>query len=83
LVLDSRVENSFGAYLFLGAAAPRCLDAADTDDDGTVDIADAVRTLRYLFLGGLPPEEPFPTCGIDPVIDGLDCRESASCRSVP
>jgi hypothetical protein len=26
-----------------------------------------------------PPSSPFPECGIDPVIDALDCRKFSGC----
>ena len=66
-------------WLFLGAAAPGCADAADTNDDGVADISDGVGLLNYLFLGGAEPALPFPGCGLDPTIDALDCA-SSSCR---
>lgn len=60
-------------HLFAGAPAPACEDAADSDDDGIVEIPDAIVTLGYLFLRGAPPREPFPRCGLDPTPDALDC----------
>lgn len=62
-------------YLFLGSEPPVCLDAADANDSGELDVTDAIFTLGVLFLGqgSFPP--PSPACGIDPVADGLDCRE--------
>jgi hypothetical protein len=38
-------------YLFGGAPAPRCLDAADADDSGQVELSDAVFLLEALFQG--------------------------------
>ncbi|HVR72838.1 MAG TPA: hypothetical protein VMT52_00830, partial [Planctomycetota bacterium] len=49
-----------------------CADSADSNDDGRVDIADAVALLGYLFRGG--PEPPAPgadSCGPDPTQDEL------------
>lgn len=58
--------------LFLGNSAPTCLDAADVNDDGLVDISDAVKILQYLFLGGFEPPAPGPgSCGVDPTPDDL------------
>ena len=52
-----------------------CLDAADVNDDGAVDLADPISLLNFGF-GGIspPPAAPFPDCGPDPTDDLLDCR---------
>ena len=42
------------------------LDALDVNDDGALEIADAVQLLYFLFLGGPPPSLPFPSPGLDP-----------------
>ena len=55
------------------AVALDCDDAADVNDDGTINIADAVFSLVYQFAGGPPPPEPFPDPGIDPTDDALGC----------
>jgi hypothetical protein len=61
-------------YLFLGEPEPPCLDAADADDSGELDLTDAVRVLDHLFLGGDAPPDPGPaTCGEDPTEDDLGC----------
>jgi hypothetical protein len=78
-------------YLFLGAAAPSCMDAADVDDDGGEKpaITDAIRLFGWLYLGGVPPVAPSPTtadyvpgdCGIDPAdgpADTMDCATPAA-----
>ena len=64
------------SYLFLGGSVPGCLDAADTDDTGRLDLSDAVYLLNFLFLGGATPPEP-GDCGLDPTDDGLSCAEPA------
>ena len=61
-------------YLFLGDAAPPCLDACDADDSAQLDITDAVNVLGYLFLGDPAPPAPFPLAGTDPTPDALGCR---------
>lgn len=66
-------------YLFVGAAAPTCLDACDASDGGTFDLADSVAILEALFLGVVPLDAPFPDCGGDPTADPLDCQSSAVC----
>ena len=63
---------------------PRCRDGADANNDGKVDIADAIKILGYLFTfattGPLP--EPFPDCGLDPETpaDILDCVTYVPCQ---
>lgn len=70
------------AHLFLGVAAPGCLEAADADGDGALNLTDAIFILDFLFLGGLPPPEPGPTadpCG--PGSGSLPCETYSSCRA--
>ncbi|MCZ6795379.1 MAG: hypothetical protein O7J95_17375 [Planctomycetota bacterium] len=74
-------------FLFLGAAAPACMDAADTDDDGGArpTLTDAVIVFAWLFSGGNPPREPTPggptyaaeDCGPDRTADAMDCARMA------
>lgn len=64
-------------YLFSpNAFEPTCMDAADANDDGAVNIADVVLILCQMFSPacnmGLPP--PFLDCGPDPTPDTLDCQ---------
>ena len=61
-------------FLFLGGDAPRCEDAADTDDTGSIAITDAVSLLQHLFHGGSSPPPPYPEKGKDPTGDDLECR---------
>jgi len=78
-------------YLFLGGAAPSCLDAADTDDDGQVIVTDAVYLLNFLFgTCATPPcpPPPFPgpmSCGTDSPTweDRLTCVEYLPCEDAP
>jgi hypothetical protein len=67
-------------YLFLGEAELPCLDAADVDDSGVLDLTDAVYSLLFQFVSGAQPASPFPDCGIDPVIDALDCQSYPGCQ---
>ncbi|MCZ6794156.1 MAG: thrombospondin type 3 repeat-containing protein [Planctomycetota bacterium] len=70
-------------FLFLGAVAPNCLDAADTDDDGgeRPSLTDAVIVFSWLFSGGDAPRDPTPSapgyavedCGPDATEDRMDC----------
>jgi hypothetical protein len=65
--------------LFSGLDFVHCDDAADANDDGRVDISDALYLLQYLFLGTRAPPDPFSSCGSDPTPDGLGCARSALC----
>lgn len=61
-------------FLFLGTRQIECLDAADMDDSGGVNIGDPLSLLTYLFGGGEPPPPPPPSeCGEDPTDDALLC----------
>jgi hypothetical protein len=66
-------------FLFSGGPTPGCLDAADSNDSGSIDLTDAVHLLSYLFLGGPAPAEPFAECGTDPTEDSLSCESFTSC----
>lgn len=59
-------------YLFNGQPM-NCLDAADFDDDGAVNLVDPISLLSYGFVQGPPPAAPFPGCGSDPTADAIDC----------
>jgi hypothetical protein len=82
------VDLSDGIFLALrlyaGGEAPACLDAADTDDDGSLAVSDVIAVLQFLFRGGMAPAFPGPGyCGPDPTgADALTCAgyESAGCR---
>ena len=57
-----------------------CRDAADANDDGVLDLTDAIHILTYLFLRGPAPAAPFPECGADPsASDALGCGVSLAC----
>lgn len=62
-------------YLFSGGPAPINDDAADADEDGQLDVTDAVRLLDWVIGAGVPPEAPFPDPGYDLTADtlGTEC----------
>lgn len=64
------------AYSYLGGALG-CLEAADVDDDSSIQITDPIALLGYLFQGERAPAPPFPGPGTDPdgEADGLGCAE--------
>lgn len=59
-------------FLFLSDARPPCLDAADTNDDGGVNIADVVFAIRSLYDPRGVPLPP-PINGYDGTEDLIDC----------
>jgi hypothetical protein len=64
--------------LFSGATLD-CLRAADIDDDGNLNVTDAVLLLGFLFQGAAPPEEPYPECGPPPSAGLLECSSFSPC----
>ncbi len=56
-----------------------CEDAYDVNDDGSIDVADGVYELNYLFTSGPAIPAPSAACGLDATADGLDCSDYASC----
>jgi hypothetical protein len=67
------------SYLFSGGLTPTCLKACDIDDNGLVNVGDGIRLLDFLFRGGPAPMPPFPSCGLDPTADDLDCERNTQC----
>jgi hypothetical protein len=63
------------SLLYTGSCPPRCEDAADANDSGDIDLADAIRILFRLFGGEGPlPPPGAEACGVDPTGDDLpDC----------
>ncbi|MGE4618497.1 MAG: proprotein convertase P-domain-containing protein [Planctomycetota bacterium] len=65
-------------YLFSGETDPLCADACDNNDDGNLDVGDAISQLDSLFGGSAPPPAPGPTnCGVDPTEDSLGCEQNS------
>ncbi len=61
-------------YMFANGPTPLCLDAADVNDTGTIDISDPLYLILNLFIGGPPPPAPYPAAGPDPTfLDPLPC----------
>ena len=65
-------------YLFTGGSIG-CEKAADSNDDGATNIVDGIALLGYLFSGTGDLPMPFPTCGIDPTKDTLECETFTVC----
>jgi hypothetical protein len=71
------------SFLFLGGAAPGCLDSADSNNDGLVDLSDPLFTLGDFFINPypwsfIPGPGPFE-CGTDPGLDALGCDAYPVC----
>ena len=58
--------------------ASKCRDAADCDEDGSVQIADVMFGLEYQFMGARPPSPPYPDCGNHPAATGESCPTDSS-----
>ena len=56
-----------------------CEDIYDANDDGTVDLADGIVPLNFVFMRADPPAAPFRACDVDPTDDALTCTE-ANCQ---
>lgn len=66
--------------LFTGTVDLSCLDAADTNDDGKLNVTDAIFLLRFLFLAGSAPPHPFESCGFEVgTSGGLGCERYDLC----
>jgi hypothetical protein len=62
-------------YQFDGPLFPPCLDALDFNDNGQIQIDDALGSLFFQFAGATPPADPgAATCGPDPTADSLGCE---------
>lgn len=67
-------------YLFLGDAAPSCLQAADSNGDAALDLSDPIYFLTAHFLGGPAIPPPSPECGNAPAGEGLLCSSYPPCE---
>ena len=66
-------------YFFKGTPL-LCLEAADANDSGSLELADLIRILDYLFLGHSTTfGPPFSECGFDKTPDPLGCESYDSC----
>ena len=65
-------------YVLQGVGTPLCEKAIDVNDDGILDISDAVGLLNYLYGSGAAVPFPGPTdaCSPDPTPDTLECFEN-------
>ncbi len=68
-------------FLFREGSIFPCEKAADTNDDGTIDISDAISLIFDLFLGTWIHAEPIGGCGWDPTPDNLRCEDFPPCNA--
>ena len=88
-IADAAAVLSFPFQLSSLKFDPPCVDACDANDDGRIDLGDAVEVLLFLFVPGseFPPapgpgfdDNLNPTIpGIDPTPDLLDCVAGTVC----
>ena len=73
---DRTVDIADGVFilnwLFVSEEQPLCREALDVDGDAATNITDALAVLGFLFLGGSPPEAPFPSCALAEAPAGCD-----------
>jgi len=62
-ILDS---NDLLRFFYDKEYEPPCLESADVNNDGLVQLDDALQLISYVTHGLSPPELPFPACGRDP-----------------
>jgi len=72
------IGDALGVLRYLvGAAEISCTKSADGNDDGAVNLTDALHITNQLFLRGPPPPPPGDSCGVDPTADALSCATHA------
>ena len=64
-------------YLWGQDCYPLCEDAADSNDDGMVDLSDVIDILDIVFIDGTSWQSL--TCGIDKSEDNLSCEYDSFC----
>lgn len=77
--LSSSIDMADGLfvidYLFKGGAPPPCLDAADANDDGRLNLLDPIWIFQFLLGNDAAPalSEPYTMLDEDPTDDTLGC----------
>jgi hypothetical protein len=85
-ILEMGDAISCVGYLFnLGWFGPTsCLEAMDANDSDSVNMADAIYILQYLFAYGTPIPAPYPECGYDSTLVAgradLGCTSFERCQ---
>ena len=75
---DLRVDIADGVWIlnnmFQSGPAGTCAEACDADNNGALEMGNAIYVITYRLLSGPAPIAPFPECGIEA---GADCVTSA------
>jgi hypothetical protein len=66
--------------VLFGGMPTTCQAALDNNDDNSLDVADPIYLLTYLFQAGQVPSLPYPNCGIDPTGVTLSCTDHLRCE---
>jgi len=83
-VVDFVVDAAYlSVALFSAGPAPGCLDAADFNDDGSMDLTDIQWLLSTGFVAAASIPPPYPNCGLDPTPDALPCAVAGACSPPP
>jgi hypothetical protein len=53
-----------------------CQDILDANDDGKLNVTDALALVEWVFKDEPDLPAPFRACALDPTEDSLDCGES-------
>ena len=62
-------------FHLLSGSELACGDAADIDDDETLEFGDVLGLLDHLFSSGSTPADPYPGAGLDPAGAALGCSD--------
>ena len=60
-------------FVYLPGTTLPCHDAADANDDGQLELSDAIFLLYFLGTGTPIPSAPYPAARVDPTADTLGC----------
>ena len=67
-------------FLFAGSGPLPCAQSADSNNDHTVNLADVLFVLGFLFNEGPKPPAPYPDCGPTPSPTPLPCLSYPPCK---
>jgi len=61
----------------------KCMKSGDVNDDGKVQLYDALELLSSIFYRHSAPPPPFVKAGVDPTPDSLTCRQGLDAAGSP
>ncbi|MEM7234694.1 MAG: hypothetical protein AAF517_21120 [Planctomycetota bacterium] len=67
--------EAFGCLFFCAGGFFSCMDSADVNDDGKLDLVDFVDLYNELLIESTGLPAPFPNPGEDPTDDDLECND--------